>query len=62
MQLIEILKGNADYSIGSLFSLSGNEIIQKKINQNTCKECIRAGVAFWVHNLYLSDFIRRYEC
>jgi len=56
-----ISKGNPDYSISSVFSLSKNEIWQKKINQDICRECISIGNAYWVHNLYRPDFIRKFE-
>lgn len=40
-----------DYSIGSLFQLSREDILTKKKQQNICKECIGSGLAYWVHNL-----------
>jgi hypothetical protein len=56
-----ISKCHPDYSIGSVFSLSKNEIEQKKLKQNICKECVSIGNAYWVHNLYRPDFITKFD-
>lgn len=56
-----ISKADPIYSIGSLFSLSKEEIEQKKTCQNICKECLETGIAYWVHNLFRPNFIKKYN-
>jgi MoaA/NifB/PqqE/SkfB family radical SAM enzyme len=56
-----ISKADPDYSIGSLFSLSREEIESKKICQNICRECRENGIAYWVHNVYRPEFIQKYD-
>ena len=45
-----VLKNCHNYSIGSLFSLSKEEIEQKKKNQDVCIDCLRLGRSYWVHH------------
>lgn len=51
-------KADPDYSIGSLFNLSSEEIEQKKTSRKTCKICIGKGIAFWIHNVYCPEFVQ----
>jgi hypothetical protein len=47
-----ISKNHPDYSIGSLFDLSSDEIYKKKVSQDICIKCINIGLAYWAHNPY----------
>jgi hypothetical protein len=55
-----ISKADPNYSIGSLFTLSGTEIEQKKKDQNICGECMTNGISYWVHNISRPAFIQKY--
>lgn len=46
-----------DYSIGSIFQLSREDILTKKKQQKICKECISSGLAYWVHNPVIPKII-----
>ena len=55
-----ISKADPDYSLGSLFSLSLDDIELKKY-QNVCNECLQKGIAFWTNNVYRPNFIQKYD-
>jgi organic radical activating enzyme len=50
-------KSHADYSIGSLFDLSKEDIILKKQRQNVCKLCSKIGLDYWGHNPHLPELV-----
>ena len=56
-------RNHDDYSIGSVFELSSEEIVLKKRQQQACRECLSLGLAYWVHNplvpKVLEDFKKR---
>jgi len=50
-------KDHAEYSIGSLFDLSPEEIKKLKVSQKICKECLSSGQAYLAHNAPCPNFI-----
>ena len=52
-------KSHPDYAIGSLFSMSKEEILNQKLTQNICNSCLSSGLAFWGHQAIVPDFVRR---
>jgi len=50
-------KNHLNYTIGSLFNLSVDEIVSKKTSQNVCTECMNSGLAYWVHNAVVPSFV-----
>lgn len=50
-------KNHPEYTIGSLFDLSIDEILSKKTSQNICTECMNSGLAYWVHNPIVPSFV-----
>jgi len=54
-------KADPDYSIGSLFALSKEDIEEKKVNQRICIECIQMGISTWVNSVSRPDFIKKFE-
>ena len=56
-----ISKADPDYSIGSLYSLSKNDIEQKKPNPGVCSECSQKGIYNWINNVNRPNFIQKYD-
>jgi len=50
-------KGHPDYSLGSLFSLTADEIRQDKLTRDVCQECSRLGIDYWIHTPPKFDFL-----
>jgi MoaA/NifB/PqqE/SkfB family radical SAM enzyme len=50
-------KDHPDYSIGSFFYLSPDEIKKLKVSQKICKECLSSGQAYLAHNAPCPNFI-----
>jgi hypothetical protein len=42
-------KTSADYSFGSLFELTREEILERKLNRPLCKECATLKIDYWAH-------------
>ena len=51
-----VLKNCPNYSLGSLFDLSKDEIEKNKSSQAICLNCLKLGRAFWVHNPCTPNF------
>jgi hypothetical protein len=49
-------KGHDNYSVGSLYSLSHDEIVIRKHTQRECERCVRLGVSYWMNNPFVPDF------
>ncbi len=49
-------KGHPDYSLGSVFDLSREEIVEGKRKRNVCKECSKLGIHYWIHTAPKPDF------
>ena len=41
--------------LGSLFELSREEILSKKVSSAVCAECLGCGISYWGHNVALID-------
>jgi MoaA/NifB/PqqE/SkfB family radical SAM enzyme len=56
-------KNHPDYSLGSVFDLSFNDIETKKKSRTICIGCNNSGLSFWLHNTpvpsYVEDIIGR---
>jgi MoaA/NifB/PqqE/SkfB family radical SAM enzyme len=50
-------KGHPDYSLGSLFSLTADEIRQGKPKRDVCHECGRLGIDYWIQTPPRFDFL-----
>lgn len=60
-----IEKGMKEYSIGNLFNLSLEEIVELKRKQSICEECSRLGVHYLIHNpkqVYYNNTNNRENC
>lgn len=44
-----VTKDNKYYTLGSIFSLSSDEIKQNKQRQPVCNECQKLGIHYWIH-------------
>ena len=54
-------KTSADYAYGTPFELTGEEILERKVTRNLCKECSALKIDYWVHAspTYSSDAFYR---
>jgi len=52
-----ISKDNADYSVGNLFALSAEEIRKGKLSKKVCAKCLSCGLAYWMHNPDVPEFL-----
>ena len=55
-------KDHPEYSLGSLFTLSSDDIQKGKLSRKVCSECVKLGIAYWLHNVPLvPGFMNTYE-
>jgi MoaA/NifB/PqqE/SkfB family radical SAM enzyme len=50
-------RGHSSYSLGSLFGLSREAILEQKRTQPVCSDCIARGQAYWVHHVEVPEFV-----
>ncbi|MBF0340323.1 MAG: radical SAM protein [Magnetococcales bacterium] len=43
-------RGHEDYTFGSVFDLTLEEINARKLAQKVCRDCLQTGLAHWVHS------------
>ena len=54
-------KDHPEYSLGSIFELSYNEIREMKRTRKICNDCIKSGVTYWVSNVVVPDYIKDFR-
>ena len=54
-------KNHAEYSLGKLSTLSYSDIEEGKLSCETCTDCLESGLAFWINNPSLPNFINDYN-
>jgi MoaA/NifB/PqqE/SkfB family radical SAM enzyme len=54
-----VSKNHSDYSIGSLFNLSSDEIREGKLSRPVCRECGQLGIDYWVQTVPDLFFLKR---
>ncbi len=52
-------KDHQDYSLGSIFNLSAEEINTKKRTREICGPCSKSGADYWGHTSYVPAFIQQ---
>lgn len=45
----QVPKGHPDYSLGSLFDMTAEQILIEKKRRHVCGECQKLGIDYWIH-------------